>query len=272
MPGSLRAEKLRERLAAEHRLRPLGDDVRAGASLVVAALDQQPLRLGARSRALQREAAAHLLAVQDEDAVAALERLGPRDPAALLIGAAVPHDHTALAERALEVVVGQAVVLDLDGQALGGGIERRPLGHRPGPHDPADLQTQIEMVGGRLVLLDDEDTGADATDRELLVALDAHALTRNRVTDERHERLQRVGRTLGMDLAGRPHPPEAAQLARLGGHDRRVAPPAAPPPPASTPPAAARSARWRGGGGPAPRVAAGRSRSRAPGQPRGQNR
>src|SRR3954465_6996898 len=129
MPGSLRssAEKLRERLAAEHRLRPLGDDVRARASLVVAALDQQPLRLGARSRALERETAAHFLAVQDEDAVAALERLGPRHAAALLIGAAVPHDHAALAERALEVVVSQAVVLDLDGQALGRGIERRPL-------------------------------------------------------------------------------------------------------------------------------------------------
>src|SRR5829696_9396606 len=55
---SLRAEELRERPAAHDRLRPLRDDVRAGASLVVAALDQQPLRLGARSRALKREAAA----------------------------------------------------------------------------------------------------------------------------------------------------------------------------------------------------------------------
>src|SRR4051794_37789142 len=184
MPGSLRAEKLRERLAAEHRLRPLGDDVRAGASLVVTALDQQPLRLGARSRALEREAAAHLLAVQDEDAVAAFERLGPGDAAALLISAAVPHDHPALPVRALEIVVAQAVVLDLDGQALGGGVERRPLGDCPGPHHPVDLETQIEMVGGRLVLLDDEDTCADATDRELLVTLDAHALARNGITDE----------------------------------------------------------------------------------------
>src|SRR3954454_1823817 len=127
MPASLRAEKLRERLAAEHRLRPLGDDVRAGASLVVAALDQQPLRLGARSRALQREAAAHLLAVQDEDAVAALERLGPGDAAALLVRPAIPDDDAAVAEPALEVVVAQAVILDLDRQPLGAGIERRPL-------------------------------------------------------------------------------------------------------------------------------------------------
>src|SRR3954447_23606371 len=40
-------EQRLERPAAEDRLRPLGDDVRAGARLVVAALDQQPLRLGA---------------------------------------------------------------------------------------------------------------------------------------------------------------------------------------------------------------------------------
>src|SRR3954470_381316 len=112
MPGSLRAEKLRERLAAEHRLRPLGDDVRAGTSLVVAALDQQPLRLGARSRALQREASTQLLAVQHEDRVAAVERLGPGDAAALLVGSAVPHDHAALAERALEIVVVRAVIPD----------------------------------------------------------------------------------------------------------------------------------------------------------------
>src|SRR3954452_6265840 len=106
----LRGEQLRERAAAEDRLRPLDDDVRAGARLVVAALDQQPLRLGARAGALEREAAVQLLAVQDEDGVATLDRLGPGDAAALLVGAAVPHDHAAVAERALEVVVAQAVI------------------------------------------------------------------------------------------------------------------------------------------------------------------
>src|SRR3954452_21684819 len=127
----LRGEQLRERAAAQDRLGPLDDDVRAGARLVVAALDQQPLRLGARSGALEREAAAQLLAVQDEDRVAALERLGPGDAAALLVGPAVPDDHAAVAEPALEVVVAEAVILDLDGEALRGGIERRPLGHGP---------------------------------------------------------------------------------------------------------------------------------------------
>ena len=98
-------------LSTDSRL--LGDDVRARARLVVAALDQQPLRLLAGPGALQGEAAAQLLAVQDEDGVAALERLGPGDAAALLVGAAVPDDHAAVAERALEVVVGDRVVLDL---------------------------------------------------------------------------------------------------------------------------------------------------------------
>src|SRR5690242_13566509 len=134
------SEQLRQRPAADDRLWALGDDVRAGARLVVPALDQQPLRLGARSRPLEREAPAELLAVQDEDRVAAVERLRPRDAAALLVGPAIPDDHAAVAETALEVVVAQAVVVDLYGQALGGGIERRPLRHSPGPHDPADLQ------------------------------------------------------------------------------------------------------------------------------------
>src|SRR4051794_10445866 len=130
-PSGASAEQLRQRPAADDGLRPLGDDVRAGARLVVAALDQQPLRLGAGSRALEREAAAQLLAVQDEDGVAALERLGPGDAAALLVGPAVPDDHASVAEPALEVVVAHAMVLHLDGEALRGGIERRPLGHGP---------------------------------------------------------------------------------------------------------------------------------------------
>ena len=41
---------------------------------------------------------------------------------------------------------------------------------------PVDLQAQIEVVGGRRVLLDDEGAGADATDGELLVALDLDRL------------------------------------------------------------------------------------------------
>lgn len=90
----------------------------------------------------------------------ALERLGPGDAAARLVRAAIPHDHAAVAERALEVVVAQAVILDLDGQALRGGIQRRALGHRPGPHHPLDLEAQVVVVRGRLVLLHDAHPGA----------------------------------------------------------------------------------------------------------------
>ena len=63
---------------------------RSRPGLVVPALDQQPLRLLAAPGPLQGEAAAQPLAVEDEDRVAALERLRPGHPAALLVGAAVP--------------------------------------------------------------------------------------------------------------------------------------------------------------------------------------
>src|SRR4051812_46906648 len=68
------------------------------AGFVVAALDQQPLP---RPRALQREAAPQLLAVQHEHRVAALERLGPRDAPTLLVRPAVP-DLAGLAARRLQ--------------------------------------------------------------------------------------------------------------------------------------------------------------------------
>jgi hypothetical protein len=44
--------------AAQGRLRALSDNVRAGARLLIAALDQQPLRLRARARALEGKPAA----------------------------------------------------------------------------------------------------------------------------------------------------------------------------------------------------------------------
>src|SRR3954469_23634432 len=94
---------------------------------VVAALDQQPLP---RPRALQREAAAQLLAMQDEHRVAALERLGPCHPSALLVRPAVPH-LAALRTRGL------------DGQALDPGIERRLPAQRPRARAAADLQAQL---------------------------------------------------------------------------------------------------------------------------------
>ena len=67
-PGEAAREPASARSSS--RVRPLttdrgrlGGDVRAGARVVVAALDEQPLRLRPRARALQRESPAQLLAV-----------------------------------------------------------------------------------------------------------------------------------------------------------------------------------------------------------------
>ena len=73
------------------------------------------------------------------------------------------------------------------------------------------------MVGGRPVLLDDEHPGAHTADRELLVALDARAFGGDVVTEEGHERLERMKRALAMELPGGPHPAHDAELAGLRG-------------------------------------------------------
>jgi hypothetical protein len=74
------------------------------------------------------------------------------------------------------------------------------------------------------MLLNDEHPGAHAADRELLVALDAHAFARHGVTEERHERLHRVGRALAMELSGGPHPAQDPQLAGFGSHSPSIDP------------------------------------------------
>src|SRR5450759_5777263 len=112
--------------------------------MLVAALDQKPLRLGARSGALQGEPAAQLLSMEHEDGVPAGERLRPGHASALLVGAAVPDDHPACAQRSLERVVADAVVLDLDGEALDRGVQRGSPRERPGAHYPVDLEAQVE--------------------------------------------------------------------------------------------------------------------------------
>src|SRR4029078_3416461 len=93
---------------------PLGGFAGPRSRIFIFALDQQPLGLCPSARTLECEAAPQLLAVQDEYRMAAREGLGPRNATALLIGAAVPDDHRALAERALEVVVVLPAVLNLD--------------------------------------------------------------------------------------------------------------------------------------------------------------
>ncbi len=72
------------------------------------------------------------------------------------------------------------------------------------------------------MLLDDEHPGADAADRELLVALDARALGPDAVAQERRKGPHRLGRALGVDLSGRPHPAHDPQLAGPGHHGLHV--------------------------------------------------
>src|ERR1700761_5389624 len=79
------SEQLGERATAEDRAGMFGDDVGVGLRVLVAALDQEPLRLCARACALQREAAAQLLSVEHEHGVATGERLWPGDASTLLV-------------------------------------------------------------------------------------------------------------------------------------------------------------------------------------------
>src|ERR1044072_3167317 len=63
---------------------------RSRQGLVVPAFDQQPLRALPLADALEGEPALQLRAVEDEYGVPAVDRLGPGDPPAPLVGAAIP--------------------------------------------------------------------------------------------------------------------------------------------------------------------------------------
>src|SRR5208282_3327980 len=95
---------------------------------------------------------------------------------ALLVEAAIPDHDATVVGWSLEGVAIDVVVSDLDRQALDRGVERRPLRHGPGTHDAGELEAQVEVARGGGMLLDDERAGADAADRELLVALDWRVL------------------------------------------------------------------------------------------------
>ena len=115
------------------------------------------------ARALERPAAAQLLAVQHEDGVAALERLRPGDAAALLVAAAVPHGRRRRSRACRSA------------RRFAAGFERRLLRQRPGPHLAVDLQAQLVAP---VALQDGELAGGHAADPELLVPLDARGLGR----------------------------------------------------------------------------------------------
>ena len=136
----------------------------------VALLEQQPVllapvlaRLGLQPR--QHPAAVQLLAGQPELEGAgrqALLDIVHRRP-----DAGVPDDHRpaaifAFGDDALEVDIFERMVLGLDRQPLVGRVERGPFRHRPALQHVADLQPQIIVVGGRMVLVHDEAVAAVA--------------------------------------------------------------------------------------------------------------
>jgi hypothetical protein len=122
----------------------------------------------------------------------------------------------------------QAVVLDLDREALDGGIQRRSLRNRPRAHDLADLEAQVEVVRGGRVLLHDELAGTHTTDGELLVTLDRNLLRGHLggggagglLAQEANERLDSGSGTLRMDrksvVVRVADPAEDAKLLRAG--------------------------------------------------------
>jgi hypothetical protein len=203
--------------------------------MLVAALEQQPLGFPARSRALQHEAPAQLVAVEHEHGVPARKSLRPWHAASLLVGPAIPHDDGAVAAHPLKEIVSARVVGDLDRQALDGGVERRALGNGPGAHHAIHLQPQVEVVRAGEVLLHDEDPRADAAHGELLVALRRdrldleipHVRERGAATQEFRELVHGRRGALAMHANGAvglvSHPTGQPELARP--RDRRLAKP-----------------------------------------------
>ena len=138
-------------------------DVPVGDGVVVAVLDEQPLRLAlaAAAHANERERAGESLAVERELDVATLvtSAQGIDAPVVRLVGPAVPqHDGAAAVlaggDRPLERVVLDRVILDLHGEAPLRRIERRPLRHRPALHHAVELEAEIVVEMTRGVLLD----------------------------------------------------------------------------------------------------------------------
>ena len=119
----------------------------------------------------------------------------------------------------LELVVGDARgPRPATASRLTAGSIDGPFRHRPGAHHPVDLEAQVEVVGGRRVLLDDEDAGADAADRELLVALDL---------DAPRPRPRRPARPAAPRAGTRPArrpPPRAPRRGQHACRPRRCAP------------------------------------------------
>ncbi len=92
--------------------------------------------------------------------MALVQGLLERQVFGVLEAATVPdHDGAAavfvLRDGALELGVIEGMVLGAHGQALGRGVEGRPLGHGPGQQHAVALQAQVVVQPAGVVLLDD---------------------------------------------------------------------------------------------------------------------
>ena len=123
--------------------------VRADARCLVVALHEQPLGLLAlHARAYQVPFAAELLAVQQELEMAFCESLAGLDqrfPGPVVPDVDVPAAILALGNIALELRIGDGVVLDFDGESLVGRVERRPLGHCPAAQGALPLEAEVPV-------------------------------------------------------------------------------------------------------------------------------
>src|SRR5437868_2021593 len=70
----------------------------------------------------------------------------------------------------------QRVVLDVHREGAAPGLERHPLGHRPGGEDAVPLEPEVVVEAPRVVSLDDEDRPAAAPATEGLGRLPGVAL------------------------------------------------------------------------------------------------
>ena len=116
--------------------------------MVITGLDQDPAVLAGTG---QGETSGELAAVQNDGQMV---RLIADD----LSGALIPDDHragTACLPRADPFIVtrGQGVVLNRHRQPPDLGIQRRSLGNRPRPKNPADQDPEIEMQRRRVMKL-----------------------------------------------------------------------------------------------------------------------
>jgi len=116
--------------------------------MVITGLDQDPPVLTGTG---QRESPGELAALQNDGQMVGLI-------ADDLSGALIPDDHRAGAaclSRADPFIVarGQGVVLHRHRQSPDLGIQRRSLGNRPRPKDPADQDPEIEMQRRRVMKL-----------------------------------------------------------------------------------------------------------------------